>query len=737
MTTQWTGPVDLDNCAREPIHVPGAIQPHGVFLALAEPGLDVTVASENLGSLVATDAADALGRPVSEVLGPRAADQLDVARGEPWRGRFDTEVDVNGRSLLASLHRTDGHLVVELEQESGDVVPSSLLRDAALAMSHATDLVGVADEAARTVRSLSGFDRVMVYRFDAEWNGEVIAEQKADWLNSYLGLHYPATDIPAQARELYRRNWIRLISDIGYTPVPLLPPVAFDASSPLDLSGSTLRSVSPIHVEYLQNMGVTASMSLSLIVGGELWGLVACHHYSGVLRPDVAVRNVAEHIAQLASVRLGEVEAAERKTRATELGEVVQRLAEALASSPHWAVAQTLGEQEGDVLKVADATGAVVMDGPRRITLGDVPRAEVLDEILRAWTVRSEAFVTDHLAGRLGADVGPDDGAAGVLGVSLTFDAGTVVLWFRPELVRTVDWGGDPHNAKLAVQEGDSVRLSPRKSFEKWQEVVEGRSMPWSAAEVQSAHAAARLIGGAMLRRDRVMATMATDLQQAMLPASLPTVAGLRFDGRSIPDGRGIVGGDWYDVFDVGDGRLAIVVGDMAGHGLPAASAMAQVRNALRAYVLDEPSLPSAMARLDRLVRRLLPGDMATAVMGVLDPTDLTLELSSAGHLDPLLVRDGVASFLPASRNTVLGFQSSRSDVTRHRLLPGDVLALYSDGLVESRRTPLDDRLDILLGTGAALVSASLTDLSGRLIEEMTAEERSDDVTVLTVVVEA
>lgn len=176
-------------------------------------------------------------------------------------------------------------LVIELERGDAEEQPAgSVAREASMALQASGTVLEVAAKAARWIRSLTEFDRVMVYRFDADWNGEVIAEHKRDGLNTFLGLHYPSTNIPAQARKLYRRNWLRAIPDIAYRPVTLFPAVAYESERPLDLSASTLRSVSPIYIEYLTNMGVGASMSVSIVINGALWGLIACHHYSG---PDL------------------------------------------------------------------------------------------------------------------------------------------------------------------------------------------------------------------------------------------------------------------------------------------------------------------------------------------------------------------------------------------------------------------------------------------------------------------
>jgi light-regulated signal transduction histidine kinase (bacteriophytochrome) len=320
-------PVDLSTCEREPIHIPGSIQPRGVLLAVSEPDLVVQQVSANLGDLVGTAGDAALGRPLAEVVGVVAAEA--VARSASAfgdlreRNPVEVTLDVDGTPVPvdALLHRSvitapageatppATSLVIELEPARGPrpfSFPNTYqaVRSTVSELNRAGGLQDLYDITARAVRSLTGFDRVMVYRYDADHNGEVVAEAKAEHLNSFLGLHYPASDIPAQARALYEKNWIRLISDVDYTPARLTPVAHPGNGQPLDLTFSTLRSVSPIHVEYLQNMGVHASMSISLLRDDRLWGLIACHHYAGPHAPPYATRAAAEFLGSALSLRL-------------------------------------------------------------------------------------------------------------------------------------------------------------------------------------------------------------------------------------------------------------------------------------------------------------------------------------------------------------------------------------------------------------------------------------------------
>ena len=314
--------------------MPGSVQPRGVLLAVSDPDFVVQQVSENLADLVGIDWREALGRPLAAVLGVAPAEAIarSASAFGDLRERNPVEItlDVDGDPVPvdALLHRTvlrgapaqgdaaapageppASSLVVELEPARGPrpfSFPNTYqaVRGTVGELNRASSLSELYDITAEAVRTLTGFDRVMVYRYDADYNGEVVAEAKAPHLNSFLGLHYPASDIPAQARALYEKNWIRLISDVDYMPARLQPPAHPVDGLPLDLTYSTLRSVSPIHIEYLKNMGVRASMSISLLRDDKLWGLIACHHYSGPHAPPYATRAAAEFLGSTLSLRL-------------------------------------------------------------------------------------------------------------------------------------------------------------------------------------------------------------------------------------------------------------------------------------------------------------------------------------------------------------------------------------------------------------------------------------------------
>jgi len=480
--------VDLTNCDREPIHIPGATQPHGVLLACHGDALVVRQVSQSVVAHLGLQPQQVLGRALPSLLSPGAAARLvEAARAELLREGNPVPVEVaTGAAFDALLHRppgADGVVVVELEPryERG-LGFHPRMRASVTRLQGTTDVLELCQVAAEEVRVLTGFDRVMVYRFDREWNGEVIAEARRDDLEPFLGLHYPASDIPAQARRLYTLNWLRLIVDVGYAPSPLVPPLDPASGAPLDLSFSSLRSVSPIHIEYLRNMGVTASMSISLMQDGRLAGLVACHHYTGPKTVPFSVRETCEFLGQALSWHVSVREASllvERRRAAQRLESVV------VASMA--AASDFVDGLAVDVLPaVTESRGAAVVFDGRVVTVGAAPDEARVREIVR-WLQGhgGDVVVTDRLSSMLPPAEAWDDTAAGLLAVPIARTQGDYVLWFRPATDQEVRWAGDPRK-QVTVTDG-VARLSPRGSFALWCEQVRGRSAPWEDWQVEAA----------------------------------------------------------------------------------------------------------------------------------------------------------------------------------------------------------------------------------------------------------
>ncbi|RFB89895.1 two-component system sensor histidine kinase/response regulator [Rhizobium leguminosarum bv. trifolii] len=477
-------PVDLTNCDREPIHQLGAVQPFGFLLAISSDWI-VTRASTNLAEFLGIAQADALGRPVTSLITPEALhtirNKLTTLRGSDVVERiFGIALTSDQNKFDLAVHMNDNGVIVEGErcQEDRRNAPSLSMRSMMSRLDHTETMGAFFRDGARQARALTGFDRVMVYRFDESGSGEVVAEAARAGIGSFLGLHYPASDIPVQARALYLRNLFRIIADVDAVPVPILPEPD-EYGQPLDLSMSVLRSVSPIHIEYLKNMGVGASLSISIVVDGKLWGLFACHHY-GPRLPSAESRSTAELFGQMFASRL---ESRERRL-ALDYETKARRIADRLLTS----VADNASLLDDPAWLIEALADAIPADGIGVWINGRLALAGIgPDE-------RSFAALVRHLnrnaAGRIYAvdrltetypDLALDDAVAGMLAIPISRSPRDYVVLFRQELVRTVRWGGDPHKP---VEYGpNGPRLTPRKSFEAWSELVRGRSLPFTEAE--------------------------------------------------------------------------------------------------------------------------------------------------------------------------------------------------------------------------------------------------------------
>jgi chemotaxis family two-component system sensor kinase Cph1 len=742
------GRADLTNCDREPIHIPGSIQPHGVLFGVDDRYF-VRIASANIVSLLGIDALSAVGKPLADVLGVAAAgvicERLATAdSNEPLQVTLSDNGtgSLSGQPADVVCHRSGSLWLIELEPPTtaGDSAQLSY-RAARAAVSRLTGSTGLADLCdilAVEVASLCGFDRVMVYRFDAEWNGEVVSEhRRREDLNSFLGLHYPATDIPAQARALYTTNWTRLIADVNYTPAPLVPDVDPSNGAPVDLSHAVLRSVSPIHLEYLSNMGVTASMSVSLVKDGKLWGLVACHHYSGPHRPSYDERTAAEFLGQIASLLVVEREQSDARTEALASQETLRQMTVALTRDPR-PPEEALAEHGQQLMDLLGATGVAMGSGQGIQTVGLTPDHASLRRIAHVlFNAEGEATYTDYISSLIPAMVpatGDPNIAAGALRVGLGPDRW--LIWLRPEYQRVVDWGGDPHNKALAVAEGADVRLSPRKSFDKWREVVRGRSQPWERWDVAVAEDLRDFLNKLLIRRSREQIYLAESLQRSLILPYPPTIAGLELVAQYVPADGDQLGGDWWDALALPGGKIALAVGDVAGHGVTATAAMAQVRTALRAYLLDGHEPEAALERLDRLVASQLDGLLATAIVCLVDPATGRCEISTAGHPPPLVIaadREAGAELLRVRPRPPLGAGGGRSGQTVVvDLAAGATVVLYSDGLIERRGAPVDVCLADLTRFAQTTSTADLSDwVAMLLLAEL--GDKTDDSTVLAV----
>jgi hypothetical protein len=500
--------------------------------------------------------------------------------------------------------------------------------------------------------------------------------------------------------------------------------------APLDLSHSSLRSVSPIHVEYLSHMGVTASMSVSLVVEGELWGLVACHHYSGPHRPPLDARSAAEFLAQVASPMIADRERADAREAALATQAMLAEITARVSASSDDPLDSLLADPS--LLALMNATGAALnFDGVVR-TVGQVPDDASLRRIAGIIDRPDRyAIQTSNLAALEPGLAHLASVASGVLRIGASPDRW--LMWLRPEMEQVVDWGGDPTNKQLAAAEGSHVRLSPRRSFEKWRQVVRGHSEVWTQWEVEAADVLGRHMNGLLLLRSREQIAMAESIQRHVVLDHAPDFPGVDLVASYRPATTYQLGGDWWDAFELAPGRLALVIGDVAGHGVSAASAMMQLRTALRAYLFEGHSPAGCLDRLDRLMDGLLDVQVATAVVVLLDVATGEVEIANAGHPPPLLSAPGSAEEVAGDVRPLLGVGEGVARSMRLVLPVGATLLLYTDGLVERRGSDMLERTDRLRAiTSATIDGEPLQALVDRVLA-MQESGADDDTTLLAV----
>ena len=517
---------DLTTCEREPIHVPGSIQPHGILLAIEEASWRVLQVSSNAAELFGRELSSVLNAPLSSLFGTDQSELLIAGFRNPLiesNPHYLCTIALAGRSgtvnsYHAIAHRYCGSLVLELEtaaaaepvsfQNLYPLVASFLSR-----LQESRTIVELTQLAAEETRRITGFDRVLVYRFDPEWHGHVIAESRSEELCSYLDLWFPASDIPAQARELYRLNRLRLIVDVAYRSVPLVPQLDPRTGASLDLSYAALRSVSPVHIEYLKNMGIGASMSISLLRDGKLWGLLSLHHKTARLVP-FEVRLACDFLGQALSTQLAARESQKEYEHRLHLKSISNRLLGFMAQEENFICGLT--NHPDELLALGDAAGAAILFEGRCTVVGHGPSDEDVWRLADWLTAQGqeEVFETDCLPALIPEGETFLANASGVLAISISKLYHSYVLWFRPEVVQTVKWGGDPRKP-VEVEGNGSLRLHPRKSFELWKETVRGRSLPWRLSEVESVTELRNAIIGVVLRKAEELAALSAELQRS------------------------------------------------------------------------------------------------------------------------------------------------------------------------------------------------------------------------------
>ena len=514
----------INSLERLAINTSGQIQPHGVVLVLQEPELKIIQVTTNAYRVFGIAPQEMLDRTLEELLDPVQLERIETSLLQDnldfinptkmWvRKQGDDYAIFDG-----IFHRnSEGVLILELEPAtSQENIPFlsfyHLARASINQLQETSSLRDFCQIIVKEVRKVTGFDRVMLYKFDADNHGAVIAEEKVEELESYLDLHYPESDIPKPARKLFSSNWIRLIPDASAEPVELFPLKHPQSDRPLDLTLSILRSPSSCHLEYLHNMGVGASLTISLIENGKLWGLIACHHQTPKY-VSYELRKACEFLGRVIFSEISNREETEDYDYRMKLAYLRSQLVEDMTKSEN--LVQGLIDNESHFLDLAAAAGGAICLNGIWTLVGETPAEEDLN-LLVQWlhkNIDEDVFATDSLA-QIYSDADKYKNVASGL-LAMRISRRNYLLWFRPEVSQTVNWGGDPNNAYETTYAEGRLRLSPRKSFELWKETVRLTSLPWKQVEINEVKELRKAIVNIVLRQADELAILAQDLERS------------------------------------------------------------------------------------------------------------------------------------------------------------------------------------------------------------------------------
>ncbi|MEO1623295.1 MAG: GAF domain-containing protein, partial [Cyanobacteria bacterium J06632_3] len=507
-----------------PIHHLTQVQSYGVMLVVNPADLSILQASTNTSTEFYLDARDVVGKTLEDIFDPFQIGQIQEALTSgnidalnPVKTWVKREGDDYGVFDAIFHYSKDGFLILELEPAvSAESIAFlsfyHLARASVSQLDSTADLRAFCQVIVKEVRKVTGFDRVMLYQFDDDDHGEVMAEEKQDGMTPFLGLHFPEADIPQTARQMFLSNWIRVIPDASASPVRLYPEDNPATGQPTDLTLSILRSPYPCHLEYLHNMGVGASMTISLMKDNRLWGLIACHHNTPKHVP-YELRKACEFLGKVIFSEISTREEVADHAYKIQLNAVQSSLVEAMTEADYFV--EGLLNAEPGLLALAGATGAAICFGGQWRTLGRTPAEEDLNR-LASWLNKEmddEVFYTDSLPTTYTDSHQFKAVGSGLLAVSISKQS--YVMWFRPEVIQTVNWGGDPNNAYAVEEAEEGLKLSPRQSFSLWKETVKLTSLPWKTVEIQAVMRLRKAIVNVVLKQAEELALLAQDLRRS------------------------------------------------------------------------------------------------------------------------------------------------------------------------------------------------------------------------------
>ncbi|RZL45470.1 MAG: GAF domain-containing protein [Pedobacter sp.] len=479
--------IDLTNCDREPIHIPGKIQSHGFLIAVNNIDLIITYASENISAHLGHEIDELLEKPISHFISQleknsgsnELANVLALGKSQGFDLINPYKLLIQDQPYYLIIHESADQILLEFEMATLQYDIQHIIGRSVAEILSNKSIESLLQKAAEEVKHMIEYDRVMVYKFQEDGHGEVVAEVKNDDLEPFMGLHYPASDIPKQARELYKLNMTRIIADVNSESSPIK---TFEKDTPLDLTNSSLRAVSPIHIQYLKNMGVESSFSISLLAHGELWGLIACHNYSPKFI-DYKAREGSKLIGNILSsaleYRQTEVENEINETHkqaATELYAHLEKDSDIITA---------LTKHETNLLNVNHSTGVAILFEKNIYKLGNTPKTKELEHLFN-WlklTMNDSIYYTHQLSALYKPAMEFALSASGILACMLSKDMGELIVWFKEEKLKTIHWAGNPEKPVEKAENG-LMQLSPRNSFASFAEIVKNTSSKWTNAEI-------------------------------------------------------------------------------------------------------------------------------------------------------------------------------------------------------------------------------------------------------------
>ena len=649
-------PERLSEVIGEPVGFARSIQPYGVLLVLSHPQLAIIRVSANLQDYFGISPQNVLGRSLSVLFDRPQVEVIEpILQNLDPVGKSSLRLWRNQQYWNCTAYRTETAIVLEFERtfpepKTPHLSVQAQVNSAIAQLRQVRDLTEFLQLAAAKVRQMTGFDRVMVYQFDPQGSGAVVAEAKTDDLPSYLGLHYPATDIPEAVRELYRRGLVRYIPDLNAPSVELSEDAI--APEPLDLSFSLLRGVDPCCVEYHRNMGVTAIFVIALVRGETLWGLISCHH-STPKSIDCEVRESVELLGQLIASELTHKVNTEELDYLTRLRSLLTDFIQSIARVDD--LRQALIDPAPRLLDVVSAQGAAICLGDEITQVGNTPSKEEIRALV-GWLETQQLtssipsrlasvadrvlFHTDSLPLLYRGAEAFKDSASGLLVLQISRVRRYTILWFRPEVLQTVNWAGDPSTSVKVAADG-SQTLCPRESFEQWQEIVRYTSLPWKACELENALNLRSAIVGIVLKKADELARINQELERSNRELDSFAYAAshdLKEPLRGIHNYSNLLLRGYSEVLDeVGKSRLQTLT--------RLTRRMEALIDALLKFSrLGQAELRLQPTDLDELLRQVLE-DLSVARLGLQMDIRIARSLPTVS-CDPILVREVLLNLL-------------------------------------------------------------------------------------------